>query len=79
VSECDREATIMRMPWSSRGCCAIGEKRLLWLSVESIIVSCDHGNETRSLKGRKICQVSHNNVSSIYCLYNGNVEMLLSL
>jgi hypothetical protein len=25
VSECDREASIMRRPWPTRGCCAIGE------------------------------------------------------
>jgi hypothetical protein len=25
VSECDREASIMRRPWPSRGCCAMGE------------------------------------------------------
>ena len=24
VSECDREASIMRRPWPSRGCCAMG-------------------------------------------------------
>jgi hypothetical protein len=23
VSECDREASIMRRPWPSRGCCAM--------------------------------------------------------
>jgi hypothetical protein len=26
VSECDREASIMRRPWPSRGCCAVGKK-----------------------------------------------------
>jgi hypothetical protein len=29
VSECDREASIMRRPWPSRGCCVIGKKYLL--------------------------------------------------
>ena len=24
VSECDREASVMRRPWPTRGCCAIG-------------------------------------------------------
>jgi hypothetical protein len=24
VSECDREASIMKRPWPTRGCCAIG-------------------------------------------------------
>jgi hypothetical protein len=28
VSECDREASIMRRPWPTRGCCAMGKKRL---------------------------------------------------
>jgi hypothetical protein len=27
VSECNREASIMRGPWPTRGCCAIGEGR----------------------------------------------------
>jgi hypothetical protein len=27
VSECDREASIMRRPWLTRGCCAIGKKK----------------------------------------------------
>jgi hypothetical protein len=27
--ECDREASIMRRPWSTRGCCAIGEEYML--------------------------------------------------
>jgi hypothetical protein len=26
VSECDREASIMRRPWPNRGCCAMGER-----------------------------------------------------
>jgi hypothetical protein len=26
VSECDREASVMRGPWPTRGCCAIGKK-----------------------------------------------------
>jgi hypothetical protein len=26
VSQCDREASIMRRPWPTRGCCAIGGK-----------------------------------------------------
>jgi hypothetical protein len=26
VSECDREASIIRRPWPTRGCCAIGKK-----------------------------------------------------
>jgi hypothetical protein len=26
VSECDREASIMRRPWPSRFCCAMGRK-----------------------------------------------------
>jgi hypothetical protein len=26
VSECDREASIMRRPWPTRGCCAFGNK-----------------------------------------------------
>jgi hypothetical protein len=26
VSECDREASIMRRPWPTRGCCAMGKK-----------------------------------------------------
>jgi hypothetical protein len=25
VSECDREASIMRRPWPNRDCCAIGK------------------------------------------------------
>jgi hypothetical protein len=29
VSECDREASIMRRPWSIRGCCAMGEKNVV--------------------------------------------------
>jgi hypothetical protein len=27
VSECDREASITRRPWPTRGCCAIGGKK----------------------------------------------------
>jgi hypothetical protein len=27
MSECDREASIMRRPWPTRGCCAIGGKK----------------------------------------------------
>jgi hypothetical protein len=27
VSECDREASVMRRSWPTRGCCAIGKKR----------------------------------------------------
>jgi len=26
VTECDREASIMRRPWLTQGCCAMGEK-----------------------------------------------------
>jgi hypothetical protein len=26
VSECDREASIMKRPWPSRSCCAMGKK-----------------------------------------------------
>jgi hypothetical protein len=26
VSECDREASIMRRPWPAGGCCAMGKK-----------------------------------------------------
>jgi hypothetical protein len=29
VSECDREASIMKRPWPPRGCCAIGKKSVL--------------------------------------------------
>jgi hypothetical protein len=29
VSECDREASIMRRPWPNMGCCVM-EKKLLW-------------------------------------------------
>jgi hypothetical protein len=29
VSECNCEASIMRRPWSTRGCCAVGELGLL--------------------------------------------------
>ena len=25
VSECDREASILRRPWPTGGCCAVGE------------------------------------------------------
>jgi hypothetical protein len=28
VSECDREASIMRRPWPTGGCCAMGTKLL---------------------------------------------------
>jgi hypothetical protein len=27
VSECDREASIMRRPWPNKGCCANGKKK----------------------------------------------------
>jgi hypothetical protein len=27
VSECDREASMMRRPWPTRGCCAMGEEK----------------------------------------------------
>jgi hypothetical protein len=26
VSECDREASIMRRPWPARGCCVVGKE-----------------------------------------------------
>jgi hypothetical protein len=26
VSECDREVSILRTPWPTKGCCAIGKK-----------------------------------------------------
>ena len=26
VSECDSEASTMKMPWSTRGCCAMAKK-----------------------------------------------------
>jgi hypothetical protein len=29
VSECDREASIMRRPWPTRGCCAMEKKMFL--------------------------------------------------
>jgi hypothetical protein len=29
VSECDREASIMRRLWPTRGCCDMGEKKAL--------------------------------------------------
>jgi hypothetical protein len=29
LSECDREASIMRRPWSTKGCCAIGNKNCI--------------------------------------------------
>jgi hypothetical protein len=31
MSECDREASIMRRPWHTRGCCPIGKKKLFTL------------------------------------------------
>jgi hypothetical protein len=31
-SDCDREASIMRGPWPTRGCCVIGKKKYLVLS-----------------------------------------------
>jgi hypothetical protein len=30
VSECDYEASIMRRPWPTRGCCAMGEKSIVF-------------------------------------------------
>jgi hypothetical protein len=30
VSECDREASTMRRPWPTRGCCAIGSSPVTW-------------------------------------------------
>jgi hypothetical protein len=30
LSECDREASIMRRPWLTKGCCAIGRKKCNW-------------------------------------------------
>jgi hypothetical protein len=32
VSECDREASIVRRLWTTRGCCVIEKKSLLILS-----------------------------------------------
>jgi hypothetical protein len=29
VSECDREASIMRRPWPTRGCCAMEKRNIL--------------------------------------------------
>jgi hypothetical protein len=35
VTECDREASVMRGPWPFRGCCAmVGKIALWWLLVE---------------------------------------------
>jgi hypothetical protein len=40
VSECDREASIIRRPWPTRGCCAVekkkrkSEKQLYYISQE---------------------------------------------
>jgi hypothetical protein len=31
VSECGREASAMRRPWTTRGCCA-KEKRIIWIA-----------------------------------------------
>ena len=40
VSECDREASIMRMPWSTRGCCARegGERNTTRLFITNTVV-----------------------------------------
>jgi hypothetical protein len=37
VSECDREASIMRRPWPTRGCCAIGKLPILKLVDDSTL------------------------------------------
>jgi hypothetical protein len=39
VSECNREASIMRWPWPTRGCCAMGEKNVLSTLVDFLKLS----------------------------------------
>jgi len=36
VPECDREASTMRRPWYTRGCCAVGKKYIFWVCVYSL-------------------------------------------
>jgi hypothetical protein len=39
VSECDREASIMRRPWPTRGCCSMGRK-FVWKYEIIIFLFC---------------------------------------
>jgi hypothetical protein len=36
VSECDREASIMRKPWLIRGCCAMGVGEYIYIYIYTI-------------------------------------------
>jgi hypothetical protein len=38
VSECDREASIIRSPWPTGGCCAMGKKCVICLKVNRLIM-----------------------------------------
>jgi hypothetical protein len=58
VSECDREASIMRKPWPTRGCCATGKKSKLlfmrfrfWIAtgIFSLLQSTQNGCPTTLL------------------------------
>jgi hypothetical protein len=40
VSECDREASVMRMPWPTRGCGALGRERVGLFTVSNAYLHC---------------------------------------
>jgi hypothetical protein len=43
VSECDREASIMRRPWTTRSCCTLGEKIATFKNTCSKFLSSSKG------------------------------------
>jgi hypothetical protein len=42
VSECDREASIMRRPWLTRGCCTMGEEEGRYIYIYIYIYMVEH-------------------------------------
>jgi hypothetical protein len=52
VSECDREASIMRRPWPTGGCCAMEKKNL----VQSVLISARHITLCLALKPKNLAR-----------------------
>jgi hypothetical protein len=48
VSECNREASIMRRPWPTRGCCAMGKKFIFVLCRRRRYFDLENDSELRS-------------------------------
>jgi hypothetical protein len=69
VSECDREASVMRRPWPTRGCCAVKKKNKLLFSNCRMQVYCNIFNiypSTRHLTVLSLSEITYRVLSTIF-------------